>query len=278
LSDPKWERLKGILRPLESALVAFSGGVDSTLLLKACCEVLGNNVMAVTAQSPIHPSFELEEARRLARRMGVRHVVLDASDLLDDGFMSNPPDRCYHCKKALLKRLKLLARENGIKHVVEGGNADDTGDFRPGMKAVREMHVLSPLKEAGLTKADVRRLSKKLGLPTWNKPSYACLASRFPYGQRISTEALARVEQAERYLMRLGLSQVRVRDHGAIARIEVPAGQIERLVGANMRKRIARRLRRLGYAYVTVDIEGYRMGSMNEPLRAVRRSAGKGRQ
>jgi len=267
LTDPKLKKLRSIIEPLESVVVAYSGGVDSTLLLRLCRDFLGERVLAVTATAPFHPQSEAREARKTARALGVKHLTIDVSEVMDERFMSNPPDRCYICKKALLTRLTQIAREGGFRHVVEGANADDTGDFRPGMKAVRELKVRSPLMEAGLGKADVRRLSKRLGLKTWNKAATPCLATRFPYNQPISPEAFRTVEKAENYLHRLGFQTVRVRHHGNLARIEVSPSDIRRISSPDLRKRIARRLKQIGYTFVALDLEGYRVGSMNEPLR-----------
>lgn len=264
--DCKVERLREIVRSLESCLVAFSGGVDSTLLAKVCRDELGERAEAMTASSEIHPEFELDAARRMAEHIGIQFGVIEVEPLQIEGFAQNPPDRCYHCKRELFGRLRHLAHQSGLRHVVDGANADDSQDFRPGHRATHELGVRSPLAEAGMTKADVRRLSKQLGLPTWNQPSYACLASRFPYGQAITSEQLRMVDRAEQVLREHGFAQSRVRHHAAIARIEVAADDLGRLVEPKCREDVVARLKAIGYKYVALDLEGYRTGSMNEVL------------
>ncbi len=254
----KLESLKEILKSLESVLIAYSGGVDSTFLAKVAFDVLGDDMLAVTVDAEIHPQWESEEA------IGMRHETITVSALDIPNFPDNPADRCYHCKKALLTRLKELAQERGLRHVVEGSNFDDVDDYRPGIKAVAEMGIRSPLREAKLTKADIRELSKTFDLPTWSKPSYACLASRFPYGIRITQEKLTMVDKAEAFLRDMGFRQLRVRHHEQIARIEIPPEDMEKLI--RNREQIVERLNQLGYTYVTMDLEGYRTGSMNEIL------------
>lgn len=254
------------LRELESVLIAFSGGVDSTFLAKIAREELGDRAVAVTARSETYPLFEYKEALDLARRIGIRHMTIETEELTLEAFRNNPPDRCYHCKRELFGRLRRLADEIGVRHVADGANVDDTGDFRPGMKAAAELGIVSPLKEAGFTKEDIRAVSKAMGLPTWDKPSYACLSSRFPYGQTIELEAVARVGEAEEFLRELGFRQLRVRHHGDIARIEVPPADVAALAAEPARSKVVARLRELGYKYVTLDMQGYRTGSMNETL------------
>jgi uncharacterized protein len=259
----KHRRLREILEATGGVLVAFSGGVDSALLLKVAVDVLGDRALAVTAVSPIHASFEAGEAACLAREIGARHRLIEADPLADERVSTNPPDRCYHCKRALFSRLIQLAREEGLALVVEGSNVDDRGDYRPGEKALAELGARSPLREAGLTKAEVRGLSKELRLPTWDKPPYACLATRVPYGEKLTPERLRRIDAAEQFLRELGLRQVRVRDHGQVARIEVSPENVEVIARQQNRTRITTYLRGLGYDFVTLDLNGYRSGSMN---------------
>jgi uncharacterized protein len=266
--DQKREAVEQRIADLDSVVVAFSGGVDSTLLLALCQRVLGRErVLAVTVESAIHPSVERGRAAVLAEELGARHVVLD-SDILDDPeFAANSPRRCYFCKRSIMQRLRETADREGLAHIVHGANASDSGDYRPGERAAAEAGARAPLQEAGLTKQDIRALSQQLGLATWDTPSMACLASRFPYGIALTREGLARVDAAENHLREtFGLKQVRVRDHLPVARVEVPEDEIERLSAPVARAQIVARLRGLGYTYVTLDLAGFRSGSLNEVL------------
>ncbi len=265
--ETKTEKLKEIFQSMKRAVVAFSGGVDSTLLLKVAQDTLGSeNVLAVTALSPLYPERELAGVMRLTRALGSRHRVIQSNELEIPGFSDNPPNRCYYCKSKLFAELLELAREESIPFVVEGSTLDDDKDHRPGKIAVQELGIRSPLKEAGFTKKDVRELSKALELPTWDKPSFACLASRFPYGERITDEALRMVDAAEDYLFGLGFKQVRVRHYGNLARIEVLEEEMVRLMNGSLREEVVNRLKGIGYRYVTLDLQGFRSGSMNEVL------------
>ena len=265
-TEKKFQALKNNLSRLGSLAVAYSGGVDSTFLLRMAKEVLGENVIAVTAKSRSFPGRELTEAQVFCRQEGIRQFVVETDELQMEAFRHNPVNRCYLCKHALFGKILETARQQGIAHVAEGSNMDDTGDFRPGMKAVAELKVLSPLKEAGLYKEEIRMLSRQLNLPTWGKPSFACLASRFPYGEEITEEKLQMVDRAEQLLLDLGFTQFRVRIHGTLARIEVLPEEFDRLVFEETRRLVAQKLKEFGFSYITADMEGYRTGSMNETV------------
>ncbi|MDO8141669.1 MAG: ATP-dependent sacrificial sulfur transferase LarE [Candidatus Brocadiales bacterium] len=262
----KLKKLKDIIKDFESVVVAFSGGVDSSLVAKVCYDVLGDKAIAVTARSETYPAYEYEEAVKIAKEIGISHMTIDTSELGIKGFAENPPNRCYFCKSELFGKLREIAREKGYKNVADGANLDDAGEYRPGLDAAKELEVRSPLKESGLRKADIREISKHLNLSNWNKPSYACMSSRFPYGQSITEEKLTIVAAAENYLRNFGLKQFRVRHHDTIARIEVLPEDIPLLLQNGNRNELVRKFKDIGYKYVTIDLEGYRSGSMNEVL------------
>ncbi len=274
----KIDKLETIIRARPKALVAFSGGVDSTLLLKVCRDVLGpKNVVAVTGVSQTYTPEEKRTARRVTRELGVRHVLIETDELACASFAANPADRCYHCKRELFGRIAALAGTLGVDRAYDASNVDDLSDYRPGRRATEERGVASPLVEAGFTKKDVRTLSKRLGLPSWDKPANPCLASRIPYGTPITLETLRRVQAGEKFVRGLGFPVVRLRHHGDLARIEVPARDLARLLRPETARRIAGRLRALGYLWTALDIEGYRMGSLNRAVEGKGRGTRKSR-
>lgn len=262
----KFEKLKNLLGEMGKVLVAFSGGVDSSFLLKVAIDVLGENVLAVIASSETYPEKERDEAVKLAKRLNVRYEVIQTKELENPDFAHNPPERCYFCKMELFSKLKDIAESEGIPHVLDGSNFEDTSDFRPGAKAAEELGVRSPLKEVGLVKQEIRQLSKYVDLPTWNKPSMACLSSRFPYFTEIEPESLKQVAQAEEFLKGLGFNQVRVRHHGQIARIEIEPQEFSKIVEKATKEKIINAFKKFGFIYIALDLAGFRSGSMNEPL------------
>lgn len=261
--DLKMQKLREILIGMEKVAVAFSGGVDSTFLLAAAAEVLHDNVIAITAMSPAFPERELSEAADFAKSIGARHITFEFDPFKVDGILHNPQNRCYICKKAIFSKIVEIAGQNGITHIADGSNMDDVGDYRPGMQALKELGIEKPLMDAGLTKDDIRKLSQRMGLPTWDKPSYACLATRIPYGEEITEEKLRMIDAAEQYLMDIGFRQVRVRYHGDVARIEVAAEERSRFFDTELMDKVNDSLIRIGFKYAALDLKGYRTGSMN---------------
>ncbi len=263
----KYDRLLGILKGLESVVVAFSGGVDSTFLAKASKDALGGRALLVTADSETYPASELQEARRLAAQLGMRHVVVETRELDNPEYARNSPNRCFFCKEELFSKLWPIAERERVAHLVYGANMDDQGDRRPGMEAAKRMGVHAPLIEAEFWKAEIRELSRELGLPTWDKPSFACLSSRFQYGDAITAEKLRLIDAAEAFVRSLGFRQFRVRHHDHLARLEIAREEMARLWEDDVRDSIVARLRELGYLYVTVDLQGFRSGSANDALK-----------
>lgn len=259
----KLKKLKDIIYSMPGAVVAYSGGVDSTFLAVVAHQVLGERLLAVTAVSETYPEAQLQEARELALGFNLPHRVIDTNEFEDDNFIKNPSDRCYYCKSALFSELRSIADKNGWT-VLDGANMDDLSDHRPGHRAAHELDVRSPLQEAGMSKQDIRDFSKQLSLPTWDKPAYACLASRIPYGSAITAVALKRIDLSEQFLFSIGLKQFRVRDHFPVARVEVDNAEIEKAWGS--RSKISAKLHQLGFTYVAIDVDGFRSGSMNEQL------------
>lgn len=262
--NDKYKNLINYLKDLGSVAVAFSGGVDSTLLLRAAKEALGDNAISITIVSPYIPKWEIKEAKELTDKIGIKSYFIEVPMIEEIRY--NPEDRCYICKKSVFNKINCMAKEKGIKYIIDGTNADDTKDYRPGMRALEELGVKSPLLENNINKEEIRILSKELKLDTWNKPAYACLLSRIPYNQEIKKEDLVRIEKAEVYLMKLGFRAVRVRSHGNLARIEVPQKERMKLFNESILEKVSKELKELGFKYVTVDIEGYKMGSLNAEI------------
>ena len=262
----KLDKLKEIISDLGSLAVGFSGGVDSSLLLVVAHEVLGDRAIAVTSVDASVPEREVKEAKVFCEERGIRQIVCTFDPMKDESYRKNSPDRCYFCKRGIFSEVKRIARENGIEYAAEGSNMDDIGDYRPGLRAVEELSVRSPLREAKLYKSDIRLISKTMGLPTWSKPAYACLASRFVYGEEITEEKLHMIDRAEQFLIEHGFFEERVRIHGNIARIEVAPADIPRLASDEIREAVYKELKKLGFLYVTLDLKGYSTGSMNLTL------------
>ena len=262
----KLEKLESYLKELGSLAVGFSGGVDSSFLLAVASIVLGDKVIAVTGADDSVPEREVKEAEEFCKARNIRHIICRVNPLKEEGYRNNSPERCYFCKHGIFTEVKKIADENGIEYMAEGSNMDDIGDYRPGLKAAAELSVKSPLREAGLTKSDIRLISKAMGLPTWNKPAYACLASRFVYGEEITKEKLHMIDQAEQFLIEHGFFEERVRMHGKLARIEVTPADSPRLASEEIRNAVYDEFKRMGFMYVSLDLKGYRMGSMNDIL------------
>jgi uncharacterized protein len=262
----KLKQLECHIEKMGSLAVAYSGGVDSTFLLKVAHDILRDQVLAVTARSSTYPEREFKEAAEFTSTAGIKHIIIQSEELDIEGFTDNPPNRCYLCKYELFSKIKEVAGEHRIQYIAEGSNIDDLGDYRPGMQAIKQLGIISPLKDAGLGKDAVRKLSKQMGLPTWDKPAFACLASRFPYGEKITRDKLAMVDRAEQYLLNLGFKQVRVRHHGDTARIEVAESERFKFFDMELMENVYKHFQEIGFAYAALDLKGYRTGSMNEVI------------
>lgn len=259
--------LKNKLKEMESVLIAFSGGVDSTFLLKVAHDVLGDKCIAVTIHAMMHSNREIEEAKEFTKSLGVKHIVIKIDDFDVKEFIENDEKRCYYCKKTIFTNIKNIAKDNNINYVLDGTNLDDLGDYRPGLKALEELDIKSPLKDSLLTKKEIRSLSKELNVPTFNKPAFACLATRIPYGEVITNDKLRMIEKSEEYLQDLGFKQFRVRVHGNLARIEVEENEIHKFFDENLLKTTHDKFKDIGFRYITLDLLGYRMGNMNDSIK-----------
>lgn len=265
-TQDKLSKLKEILKKMEKVAVAYSGGVDSTFLLKVAHDALKDNVVAVTARSSTYPEREYKEAVAFVEKLGVKHITIVSEELDIEGFSGNPVNRCYFCKKELFTKISQVAGQNGIRYIADGSNTDDLGDYRPGMTALKELGIVSPLREADMSKDDIRALSREMNLPTWDKQPFACLASRFPYGQEITHEKLGMIDKAEQYMLDLGFKQVRVRMHGDMARIEVAVNERKKFFDESVMDKVHGKMKEIGFRYAAFDLKGYRTGSMNEVL------------
>ena len=265
-TQQKLSKLKEMLKKMDKVAIAYSGGVDSTFLLKVAHDTLKDKVIAITARSSTYPEREYNEAVAFVKKLGVKHITIVSEELDIEGFSGNPVNRCYFCKKELFTKISQVAEQNGILYIADGSNTDDLGDYRPGMAALKELGVVSPLREADMSKDDIRILSREMDLPTWDKQPFACLASRFPYGQEITHEKLGMIDKAEQYMLDLGFRQVRVRMHGDMARIEVAVNERSKFFDEAVMDKVHNKMRDIGFKYVTLDLKGYRTGSMNEVI------------